>query len=141
MPIAPGPRVLSIKAPYAWAIATGRKKVENRDWSTPYRGLIYIHANSTSCSDDVRWLEKTFRLKVPDSLVKGAIVATAELVDVIEKDRAARFGRWFVGHYGWVLKDVQQLRRPVPVNGQQGLYRATPALKRAVERQLGPAHP
>lgn len=40
-----GPRVLSLKQPWAWAVATGRKKVENRSWSTPYRGTVYIHAS------------------------------------------------------------------------------------------------
>lgn len=53
MAIAPGPRVLSIKPPYAWAILIGRKKVENRSWNTPYRGTVFIHASRSLTRADV----------------------------------------------------------------------------------------
>lgn len=41
MPTLPGPRVLSIQQPWAWAIAAGHKRVENRSWSTRYRGVVF----------------------------------------------------------------------------------------------------
>jgi ASCH domain len=45
MAVTPGPRVLSMKQPWAWAIVSGLKHVENRSWKTPYRGTVYIHAS------------------------------------------------------------------------------------------------
>ena len=35
-------KALSVRAPWAWAIMHG-KPVENRDWSTGFRGVIWLH--------------------------------------------------------------------------------------------------
>lgn len=37
-------KALTVRAPCAGLIAIGIKRVENRTWSTPYRGTLYIHA-------------------------------------------------------------------------------------------------
>ena len=107
-----GPRVLSIKQPWAWAIAQDRKRVENRDWSTPYRGRIYIHASG-----------KLDRTGVED-------------VDVVTKSRAARFGWWFSGKYGFVLANIRRLKKPVGTSGKLNLYRPSSAVIRYVECQF-----
>src|SRR5258708_4725138 len=110
--VRPNPRVLSIKQPWAWAIASGRKKVENRSWSTPYRGTVYIHASRTLNRQAVDWLRREFRLKTPTDLTCGAVVAVAEIADVVTGRRAKRFGKWFEGPFGFVLKNVRPLRAP-----------------------------
>src|SRR5687768_5495626 len=109
MALTPGPRVLSIRQPWAWAIATGRKRVENRSWNTPYQGTVYIHASSQTEKFQNAWLYKTFRLRVPDDLPNSAIVAVAELKDVVTGSRGKPFGRWFEGKYGFVLSNVKVL--------------------------------
>jgi hypothetical protein len=38
-------KTLSIQNPLAYLVATGLKTVENRDWSTDYRGPLLIHAS------------------------------------------------------------------------------------------------
>jgi hypothetical protein len=35
---------LSIRQPWAWLIIAGHKDVENRSWTTTYRGPLLIHA-------------------------------------------------------------------------------------------------
>ena len=40
-------RALTIRQPWAWAIAAGFKKVENRGWLPSYRGLVAIHSGLT----------------------------------------------------------------------------------------------
>lgn len=40
-------KTLSIKQPWASLIAHGIKDIENRTWSTNYRGRIYIHASAS----------------------------------------------------------------------------------------------
>src|SRR5260370_1114928 len=40
-------RALSVRQPWAWAIAAAGKDVENRSWKSGYRGLIAIHAAMT----------------------------------------------------------------------------------------------
>lgn len=39
-------RALSIRQPWAWAITHAGKRIENRSWSTNYRGPILIHAGA-----------------------------------------------------------------------------------------------
>jgi ASCH domain len=135
MAIAPGPRVLSIRQPWAWAIAGGRKKVENRSWDTPYRGTVYIHASSRTESNQIDWIRDTFRIRVPNDLPNSAIVAVAELRDVVTRRHAKRFGRWFEGPYGFVFTNVRALRVPIRMHGKLGLFAA---LKKRVERQVRP---
>lgn len=38
-------KVLSVKNPYAYLIIQGGKDVENRTWTTDYRGRLYIHVS------------------------------------------------------------------------------------------------
>src|SRR5262245_647752 len=134
MTIVPGPRVLSIQQPWAWAIATGRKKVENRTWNTPYRGTVYIHASSNRDVGAYDWIRRQFRIAVPDNLPTCAVIAVAELTDVVTRRRAKRFGKWFEGPYGFVLKHVRPLRRPVRTLGKLRLFQASPALRTSIAK-------
>ena len=137
MSIAPGPRVLSIRQPWAWAILAEKKRVENRTWDTPYRGEVYLHASRALDRQGVAWLVEELRLRVPDPLPLGAIVGTCVLKDVITKDRERSYGEWFCGPYGLFLARPRALPRPIPFLGKLGLFTAPPALVRKVERQLG----
>ena len=38
-------QLLSVRQPWAWAIARGRKRVENRNWAPSYRGPVAIYAS------------------------------------------------------------------------------------------------
>jgi len=38
---------LSIRQPWAWLIVNGHKNIENRDWSTVFRGRFLVHAGQT----------------------------------------------------------------------------------------------
>ena len=40
-------KALTVCQPWAWAIVEGHKSVENRRWSTAYRGLLLIQAASS----------------------------------------------------------------------------------------------
>ena len=37
-------KALSIMQPWAWLICAGHKDIENRSWSTGFRGPVLIHA-------------------------------------------------------------------------------------------------
>lgn len=133
-----GARVLSIQQPWAWAIVEGHKRVENRTWLTPYRGPVLIHAGVTVRGAEIEYLRDEFRLKPPtrSEIDRGCIVGVAELVDVVTRRNAKRFGHWFTGPYGFVLLNAVKLRRPVKVKSQLGLYRPTPGLLGRVNAQL-----
>ena len=44
---------LSVRQPWAWALLYGGKTIENRKWTTHYRGRIWIHASERENHDDV----------------------------------------------------------------------------------------
>lgn len=46
-------KALSIRQPWAWLVATGRKDIENRTWQTKFRGRVYIHTGKKV--DDPRY--------------------------------------------------------------------------------------
>ena len=112
----PQPRVLPDLAPayavkraitcmrtFAWAIAAGYKSIENRSYSTPYRGWIAIHSGTNPAGEagiveDIRWVAQADPalqwdfFDCPDRvgissknryLDMGAIIGVAKLVGVV----------------------------------------------------------
>ena len=45
-------KALSIRQPWAWLIVNGYKDIENRTWSTDFRGRVYVHAGRKIKSGD-----------------------------------------------------------------------------------------
>lgn len=120
-------RTLSIRQPWAWlitrpdlvdssaraeALAAGLlKDIENRDWSTDYRGRFLIHASQRMVQREY-WqlyeeLQAQFSIELPHflELDLGGIVGAATLVDVVSEHAS----RWFTGPHGWVLRDARSL--------------------------------
>lgn len=119
-------KALTICQPYAELIARGEKLIENRAWSTPYRGLLAIHAGKSR-----EWLDHDDLTEYPD-MVFGAVIAIATLADCIhlrgvpnELPEAwvydPRYADHANGPWCWVLADVRRIR-PMPCNGSQGLW-------------------
>lgn len=85
-------KALTVRQPWAWAIAAGVKTVENRTRGTLHRGPLAIHAGQGwserglispliradwRTAADPRLLEDEWA----DSFTRGAVVAVAQLVD------------------------------------------------------------
>ena len=121
---------------------TFAKRIENRVWTTKYRGQLLIHAGTS-----LRWLlpgswpgtpEKKKRREHFPEMQFGAIVGIASLVEVfpiqdihLETDERLRAGGeygWIAVHphtegpFCWVLADVRRFRAPVPMVGKLGLF-------------------
>lgn len=116
-------RTLSIRQPWAWLIVNRHKPVENRDWSTLFRGRFLIHAGSQMVRRDywstVDQLKAELGIEVPHltSLDFGGIVGAATLVDVVtEMDNP-----FFKGPYGFVLQDARPLPF-IPYKGTLGWF-------------------
>lgn len=122
-------RVLSVHPAWAWAIIFARKDVENRSWTTPYRGPILIHASSKKYSaaalDEARRFIATCSgiklAKVPSEFPRSQILGLVELHDCVERHRSP----WaFRGQQHWVLKNPRALASPVGnVDGKLNLWR------------------
>lgn len=141
-------RALTISQPYATLIAVGQKFVENRTWESFYHGPLLIHAGKgTQYLTAVAMKQR--------NLPTGCIVAACRMIacvhvpslkDRINKNmpyphlaiaqmRAIAEHAHTEGPFAFVLGEVQKIT-PVPCAGAQGLWKPTPEIITAVERQL-----
>jgi hypothetical protein len=123
-------KAITIRQPWAWAIIFGGKDIENRTWSTNYRGPLLIRAGAAYRAD--AWLPRGVHPPDREDLDFSAIIGVVDLVDVIEKSRS----RWFQGDYGFVLRNPRALSRPIRCSGKLSLWTPTPAQTRRVKTSL-----
>jgi len=123
-------KALTVCQPWAWAILAKIKQVENRNWFTPYRGPLLIHAGKSleymkiipDLAGDIQY---KFGLTIPDKLEFGAILGSVELVDCLPLGRlAAKYGNlaFAEGPAYWVLKKARLLLAPIVYRGGMGLF-------------------
>lgn len=121
---------LSIIQPWAWLIVHGHKDIENRDWCARFRGRVLIHTGKTAPGEDemedlMSGLSPVTGKPIPNFTPpenffdppRGGIVGVAEIVDCVSVSRSP----WFVGKYGFVLKNAQPLPFR-PCRGQPGFF-------------------
>jgi ASCH domain len=139
-------RALSVKQPWAQLICDGRKSLEIRTWTTPYRGPLIVVASLQWARDD----EDAIVWKDVDG-ERGALVCLVTLEDVRHAaqdgsdDGAAccALPRRGAAPFAWVLRDPVPLR-PVKCRGALGLYKLQPGVSiitldgRAVDEAPGP---
>lgn len=123
-------KALSVRAPWWWAIMHG-KPVENRDWPTTFRGPVWIHASKhwsrreiEGDLEDVVYMARKDGLCLPsvnwDYLLDscGCIVGSVEIVDCVTEHPS----KFFVGKFGFVLRNPVPLAEPVPLKGKLGFF-------------------
>lgn len=102
-------KALSVKQPWANAIATGEKTIETRTWMTDYRGPLLIVSSKT-----------------PPIEPAGKALCVVDLVDCRPfeacGDELAALCNWYPDACSWVLDNLRPLKYPFPVRGQLGLY-------------------
>jgi hypothetical protein len=136
-------RALTIRQPYAWAVAAGRKRVENRSWFTDYRGPVLIHAGKSR--EELAALEGDpprlggSDVEVPVAeLAFGAVIGVAELADCLPVRKARRLSLPFThGPHCWVFEGARLLAAPVPCPGLMSLWLPPEGVLAAVLAQLG----
>jgi len=139
-------RALTVRQPYAWAIAYGGKDVENRPRPLAYRGLLAIHAGKAVHREglkDPRILgaiaDRQFEIDEAASRL-GAVIAVADLVgchDDATEEPHASCSPWAVpGQRHLMLRNPRPLAKPVPCRGMLGLWRLPEDVEKAVREQL-----
>jgi hypothetical protein len=146
---------ISLVQPWAWCVVNG-KDIENRSWSTPYRGSVAIHASARKSVEDylsAACLIRASKISLtlppvevkerspgyfkiiswPEELACGAVIAVADLVDCVTDSTSP----WFAGRYGLVLKNARSLAKPIPAKGMLGLWEWEPPEE--IESLLAPA--
>jgi hypothetical protein len=131
-------RALSIIQPLATAIISKGKNIENRRWNTKMRGYFAIHASQKIDRKRFDYLLDEYGIRLsPEATPFGVVVGLAECVDVITKKEVTRnTKKWFKGEYGFVLKNVISIKKPVPVKGGLGFWRLKGRALHAVLDQL-----
>lgn len=115
---------LSIRQPWAWAIINAGKDIENRDWSTKFRGPVCIQAAKgvtwAEWDDAVFFVEAEMGFVPPlrVDIARGGIIGTAEIVDCVEASPSP----WFFGRYGFVLANPKPVEF-IPCKGALGFFK------------------
>jgi hypothetical protein len=132
-------RALTIQQPWAWATIYGGKDVENRSWSTTYRGPLLIHAGQRvdpAATERLLWT-----MADPESFgqpraaweARGAFIGVVFLADILTDSPS----RWAIsGCYHWVLEFPSPIEPAVPHPGRQRLWTPPAAVVQAVAEVL-----
>lgn len=116
------PRALSVRQPFAWLIVHGYKNIENRTWSTQYRGRLWIHASKKFDAAAYAFVRRRFpriKLPAPEALKCGGLVGSVEVVDCVRKHPSPWYQR---GNFGFVLNNARPSRFR-QIAGRLGLFR------------------
>ncbi len=117
---------ISAQQPWGFAILHG-KDIENRTWRHPFRGRVLLHVGKKIDRDGAETarliLAERHGVELPPltSLPTGGIVGAVTIVDCVERSDSP----WFVGRYGFVLRDAAPLPGGafVPCRGALGFFR------------------
>jgi activating signal cointegrator 1 len=138
-------KALTVRQPFAQAIALGIKRFETRSWDYGHRALLAIHAGKFSGDQACfrRHQEAFGSAGFPewDDLPKAAVIAVVEVAEVLEtvelvfrgeitdKGRTlgvtpleVALGNWEPGGKAWRLSRVRRLRAPIPARGLRKLF-------------------
>jgi hypothetical protein len=108
-------KALTIRQPWADAIAHQTKRTENRTWKTAYRGLVLIHAGAAH--------DPRAAIYGPRPDVRSAVLAIARIADCHYSEDGKCCGPWGEENvYHWTLGNLSTLPEPVPCKGRLGLW-------------------
>jgi len=141
-------KALSIRAPWWWYILHAGKDIENRDWPTRIRGRVLIHAskwwNQREVAEDIQTANQMqfqanpcraqhlFPAAAMSGILRdpcGCLVGSVEIVDCA----AQHSSPWFVGDYGFVLRNPEAFVKPVPFKGALGFFSVSDELVRSLQ--------
>lgn len=125
-------KALSLKQPYAWLIANGYLLVDDRTWSTDYRGTMMIHASKGIYEAYYDYLVTNTDIPLPnkDKLGYGGVVGIAKLVlcarpDEIPPSFSIEQRSHFSGvprdGFGFLFENAQPLEL-MPCPGKLGIF-------------------
>lgn len=135
-------KALTIRQPWASAIASGFKSIEVRTWYVHYRGHLLIHAGSTIDEAGTGDLQNYIDADSIPVDPRSCYMALATLADIRPYTDKKSFSRDEYEHlnpitryrggtkktkvYGWILKDIKKIK-PIPGSGKHRVF--TTALK------------
>lgn len=146
-------RALSLWQPWAWLVATGRKRFETRAWGTRYRGPLVIHASAHWDTDlarlcatdgalvDVLRAARTHAAELP----RGAFVGVVELTACYRcgpgcltngpalSPFEAKLGLYRRGRYAFALDTPRSFTEPIRGRGMPGLFSPPASVRSTID--------
>ncbi len=120
-------KCLSLMQPYAWLVATGRRRIELRTWNMHYRGKFLVHASKRTDRASLG------RLGIESELVNGAVIGYTTIYgvkrynsrDELIEDYALNLaGDYKIPTYGFLPELQGLLKSPVKMNSSLGFFDA-----------------
>jgi hypothetical protein len=117
-----GVRALTVARPWAGLIIAGHKTIENRTWSTRYRGRLVVHAGKRWDTAGALLAEQVGAPSRPDDHHTGYL-GTVDLVGLHHADECASCSTWAMPQcWHWQLADPTAFPRPLAGTGRLGLF-------------------
>lgn len=126
-------KALSMMQPYAWLVTAGYVTVDDRSWSTLYRGPLAVHASKQVHEQYYAFLRKHTDIPLPEvsAFEQGGVVGVVDVVDCIAplalrgqpngRPQLHRSHFGVSGYYGLVLENPRQIPL-IPYRGNRGLF-------------------
>lgn len=124
-------KALTLTQPWATLVATGKKKVETRSWTTKYRGPLAIHAAKGYPKSAQEFASVECALgRLPKRIPRAAVVCVVDLIDVRPAEEVAMeidglerlYGDYSVGRWAWILGNLRTFDEPIWMKGHLGLW-------------------
>jgi hypothetical protein len=106
-------KAISIKQPWAGMIASGKKTIETRVWSTDYRGPLLV-CSSLKPMDGYPWALPKFEVPL------GVAICIVDLVGcrrMTNRDEGAACCSIYPDAWSWILRDVRAVEQ-IPVDDE-----------------------
>lgn len=129
---------LAVRQPWASLICYGIKDLENRPWTTDYRGRLFILASKTNESSKVKELPRKIQKVINKyldseifpplkSLPKSAVIGYVDLKDCClepVKNIWSNNGGWEVYNVNWILENAYLFDEPqlIGIKGKENLF-------------------
>ena len=116
-------KCLTVRQPWAYLIVNGHKNLENRSWSTRYRGPLVIqsarsYGSIAELSDLCLDIEEETGIALPDTFTLGVTEGIVTLQDIVTNSQSI----WaYDGDYHWILGDPAVLPA-VNLSGKLGIW-------------------
>jgi hypothetical protein len=125
-------KAITIKQPWAWAIAHGNKDIENRGTNlrcVPLGGIIAIHAGKEWDSEAPQQIANITdeEFAYTDDKFDRGVIALARFGGNVEESDGL-VSPYFTGPIGWVLNERKPMAKRLPINGKQGPWELDNAL-------------
>ena len=132
---------ISVRQPWADAILTRGKTVENRTWCLPARmeGVpVWLHAGKKPDRLPlvIPYLGETVAargLPQPGPDRYGAIVGIVTFAGCAHREHDAALSPWWFGPHGWRISHAESLEKPHPYPGKLRFFAVPDADRRLIE--------